>query len=384
MTVLPRTSLDQITLYLRQFPVVALVGPRQVGKTTLAKTVQSLPTQEAVYLDLEKPSDLAKLSDPELYLSRYQDRMVILDEIQRLPDIFNVLRALIDMNRRPGRFLILGSAGPELLKQSAESLAGRIIYFELTGFHAWEVEDVDRLWFRGGFPCSYLADADGDAFRWLESFLATYLERDLPQLGFRIAASQMMQFWQMVAHAQGQLWNGAKIAANFGFSTQTVKRYLGMLEDTYMVRCVSPWHTNLKKRVVKTPKVYIADTGLLHVLLNIGDIDELFGHPCVGASYEGWILAQLWAVKPERAQVFFYRTHAGAEIDFLFVKGNRKLAIEVKRSLSPKPSRGLRSAMIDVGCREACVVYPGSETYPIDGQITAITLDDLKERLIQL
>jgi len=352
---------------------VVLIGPRQSGKTTLARSLQ----EPAVYLDLELPSDRAKLADAELYLSAHEGRMVILDEIQRTPGIFEVLRSLIDQRRakgmRTGQFLLLGSASIDLLKQSAETLAGRVAYLELTPFTAGEVKDTERLWLRGGFPDSYLAPDDVVSFEWRQAFIQTYLERDLPALGPRIPAETLHRFWQMLAHEQGQLLNAAKLAGGLGVSGQTVARYLDVLVDLLLVRRLEPWFANTKKRLVRSPKIYVRDSGLTHALLRIVTFDELAGHPVVGLSWEGFVIESILAELPAGSRAYFYRTSAGAEIDLLVDYGPRGLsAFEIKRSLSPAPSKGFYLACEDTGAKQRAIVYPGSERYRIGASTEVI------------
>lgn len=364
-------------------PAVGLLGPRQVGKTTLAHAISGESPQGAVYLDLELPSDLAKLSDPEIYLAGQESKLVILDEIQRLPGIFATLRGIIDQRRRKGRrngqFLLLGSASIELLKQSAESLAGRIAYLELTPFLLGEVDDLTRLWVRGGFPESYLATDDESSLAWRRAFIRTYLERDVPALGPRVPAETLRRFWQMLAHNQGQLLNAAKLASALGVSGQSVARYLDILVDLLLVRRLQPWLNNEGKRVVRAPKVYVRDSGLVHALLEIGGLDPLLGHPVAGASWEGLIIENILAYAPQAARPWFYRTSNGADIDLLLELGPRKRwAIEVKRSLAkPHPSRGFHTACEDVKATRRIVIYPGTESYRLDSVTEVMPLDAL-------
>ena len=307
---------------LSEFPVTALLGPRQVGKTTLARLMASgmLP-DKAVYLDLELPSDLAKLAEPELYLQGHHNRLVVIDEVQRAPELFPLLRALVDQDRRPGRFLLLGSASPELSRFGAESLAGRIIYHELSPFSLDETgnDEISRLWIRGGYPLSFLATSDEESLRWREAFIATYLERDIPQLGIRVPATMLRRFWTMTAHHHGNLWNASAIANALGVSSPAASRYLDILCDTFIVRQLAPFSGNLKKRLVKSPKVYVRDSGLLHALLGIHNHEQLQGHPVVGASWEGMVIEQILAILPTGVESYFYRTSAGAEVDLLLV-----------------------------------------------------------------
>ena len=366
---------------LKTYPVVGLTGSRQVGKTTLAKTVRDVARSDAVYLDLELPSDWNKLQDAELYLRQFEDTLVIIDEIQKMPALFPLIRALVDRKRVPGRFLILGSASPALIRQSAESLAGRIIYHELAPLNLFETgwNAYQELLLRGGYPESYLAKNDGESFTWRESYIRTYLEMDIPQLGIRVPAAQLRRFWSMLAHSHGQLWNGNKIAASLGVSGPTVRHYLDILEDTFVVRQLPPYHANVKKRLIKAPKVYIRDTGLLHTLLGIRTFDTLQGHPSLGNAWEGFVIEQIVGLLPETREVFFYRTNAGAEIDLLFFdRQNRPVAVEIKYSLSPKVSRGFWNAMEDLSCGNGFVVYPGSEMYPITENVVALPIGNLQ------
>jgi hypothetical protein len=366
-----RAAKPKLREALGRFPAVALLGPRQVGKTTLALADDL--RRKAVYLDLELPSDRAKLADPELYLSSYEDHLVILDEIHRLPGIFQTLRGLIDRRRRKGKrtghFLLLGSASMELLQQSAETLAGRIAYMELTPFLASEVRQTgaaaDRLWVRGGFPDSFLAKTEKESFDWRSAFIQTYLERDVPLLGPRIPAETLHRYWQMLAHNQGQLLNAAHLAAGLGVSGQTVARYLDIMVDLLLVRRLQPWHSNAKKRMVRSPKVYVRDSGLVHALLGIRDKNELLGHPVVGFSWEGWILENLLAALPSTTRAWFYRTSSGAEVDLVLeMSAKERWAIEVKRSISdPAPGKGFQIGCEDLKVRRKIVVYPGTERY---------------------
>jgi uncharacterized protein len=365
-------------------PAVVLLGPRQAGKTTLALEVaQSLP---ALYLDLESPRDQARLAEPELYLPSLFDRLVILDEVHRAPGLFPVLRGLIDRARqeghRHGLYLLLGSASLDLLRQSGESLAGRVSYLELTPFSVAEIDADDRLWLRGGFPESFLAADDAQSLRWREDFVRTYLERDIPQFGPRIAAETLRRFWTMLAHHQGQMLNVAQLARNLGVDGKTAARYVDLLVDLLLVRRLPPFYANVGKRLVRSPRVYVRDSGLLHALLDLGDMHALLGHPVVGASWEGFVVEQLLAAAPAQVQGYFYRTSGGAEIDLLLVwPDGRKWVIEVKRSLTPKLERGFHAACADLKPQERFVVYPGRESYPIRDDVVATPLVDLVRRL---
>ncbi|OIP11620.1 MAG: ATPase [Betaproteobacteria bacterium CG2_30_68_42] len=369
---------------LNHSPAVALLGPRQSGKTTLALEIAR--ERPAVYLDLESEQDRAKLAQPELYLPDHLDTLVILDEVHRTPGLFPVLRGLIDRARRAGRrsglYLLLGSASPDLLKQSGETLAGRIAYLELTPFHVLEVGDrsLDALWLRGGFPESFLAPDDARSLRWRQDFIRSYLERDIPQFGPRIAADTLRRFWTMLAHHQGGLLNTAQFARNLGVDVKTAGSYLGLLVDLLLVRRLPPWHANLGKRLVKSPKVFLRDSGLTHALLQIPDKDTLLAHPVVGASWEGFVIENLLANADPLAQAHFYRSSGGAEIDLLFSwPDGRCWAIEVKRSLTPKPERGFHSACADLKPERRFVVYPGNERYRLAEDIEALPLPRLAE-----
>ncbi|NKB72033.1 MAG: DUF4143 domain-containing protein [Candidatus Latescibacteria bacterium] len=358
---------DQIIDGLASFPAVALVGSRQAGKTTLAGAIRH---PDAVYLDLERPSDLARLEDAEGYLHHHRERLVIIDEAQRKPELFPLLRALIDADRRPGRFLILGSASPDLRRQAAESLAGRIKYFELSPFLLGELsgqpDPLSTLWWRGGYPLSFLADSDRTSHQWREAFLQTFLERDLAQWGYQISAQVLYRFWTMLGHVHGQLWNASKIAGSLGVSSPTARRYLDMLCDTFMVRLLLPYHTNLRKRLIKTPKVYLRDTGLLHALLGLDSLDSLLAHPVAGHSWEGLIIEQIIHQLPVGYDAYFYGTVAGAEIDLLITRQGRPYAaVEVKRTSSPSTTRSLTIALGDLGLQRAFIVYPGDELFPM-------------------
>ena len=365
---------------LYKYPVVGLIGCRQVGKTTLAKTLQEKLRKKIIYLDLELPSDLAKLQEPELYLSRFTDHLVIIDEMQYMPSLFPLIRALVDKDRAKGRFLILGSASPDLIKHASESLAGRIIYYELTPFVIDEVgfENINTLWLRGGFPISYLAENNNESLIWRETFIRTYLERDIPQLGIHVPAANLRRFWTMLAHSHGQLWNASQIARGLGLSSPTVKNYLDILEETFIVRQIQPYHFNIKKRLIKSPKVYIRDSGLLHALLRIKTFDDLQAHPVIGSSWEGFVIEQINGILPKNTPIYFYRTGAGAEIDLLvFDSKNRPIAIEIKYSLSPKIEKGFWIACEDSSCKKGFVVYPGKETYPISKNVFMLPVKEI-------
>ena len=371
-----------IELALEQFPAVALLGPRQAGKTTLARSITA-GRAGSLYLDLERPSDLAKLADPELFLSRYADHLVVLDEIQRRPELFSVLRALIDDNRHPGRFLLLGSASPQLLQQASESLAGRISFHELSPFDVSEVQptfaELPSFWLRGGYPLSWLAKTDEASAAWRESFIATHLERDIPAFGIRVPSTTLRRFWQMLAHLHGQMWNASRLASGFGVSAPTVQHYLDILEATYMVRRLQPLHANLSKRLVKSPKIYLRDSGLLHALLGLRSLEDIAGHPVVGASWEGWVLEQIAQLLPSPWQLSFYRTAAGAELDIVAERGNKKIGFEIKFSSAPTLTKGFWSAVDDLALERVYVIAPVETGYPLGQNVDVIPAIELNK-----
>ncbi|MCX7960123.1 MAG: ATP-binding protein [Burkholderiales bacterium] len=378
-----RRLLSSVVAALGESPAVALLGPRQVGKTTLALEVAK--GRPSVYLDLESDADRAKLAEPELYLPQHEDKLVILDEIHRAPGLFRSLRGLIDAGRRrgraTGRFLVLGSASMDLLRQSSESLAGRIRYLELAPLDAGEVgaESLDALWLRGGFPESFLARSDGASLRWRTDFIRTYLERDIPQLGPRIPAETLRRLWTMLAHQQGGLANAAALARALSVDAKTVASYLDLLVDLLLVRRLAPWHGNVKKRLVKSPKIYVRDSGLVHALLGIGDREALLSHPVAGASWEGMAIESLVCAAPRGTEPYFFRSAGGAEIDLVLrLPGHRKpWAIEIKRGLAPKLDRGFHAACETVRPERRFVVYSGAERFPIAEGVEAIALGDL-------
>jgi predicted AAA+ superfamily ATPase len=373
---------------LGEAPAVVLLGPRQAGKTTLALAVGR--QRRALYLDLESERDRAKLDEPELYLSDHLGTLVILDEIHRAPGLFPVLRGLIDRARRDkkfhGLYLLLGSASLELLKQSGETLAGRVSYLELDPLDALETggtaPDRDRLWLRGGFPESFLAASNARSLRWRLDFIRSYLERDIPQFGPRIAAETLRRFWAMLAHNQGGVLNVAQMARNLGVDAKTAAAYIDLLADLLLVRRLPAWHANVGKRLVKSPKVYVRDSGLVHALLAIADKDALLSHPVVGPSWEGFVVENLLAVAPEGVQGHFYRTSGGAEIDLVLnFPDGRLWAVEIRRSLSPRPEKGFHGACADLAPERRFVVYPGDETYSVGNDTQAVSLPTLARLL---
>jgi uncharacterized protein len=374
-----RKLLNNIKVSLQNYPVVSIIGARQTGKTTIAKLLIKESYPDALYLDLELPSDFAKLNEAELYLKNYQNKLVVIDEAQRMPELFPLMRSLVDIYQRKACFLILGSSSPVLKRQASESLAGRIIYHELSPLSCDEIDSIDRLWLRGGFPLSYLAESEKLSYEWRQNLITTYLERDIPELGIRIPSIQLRRFWQMIAHSQGQAWNASKIASSLAVTAPTVKHYLDILSDTFIVRQLLPYFPNIKKRLIKSPKVYIRDSGILHALLGMDNMDILLGHPSAGASWEGFIIEQILGFAPDGYSIYFYRTSAGAELDLVIISAKAPIAIEIKRTLSPSISRGFRQASVDIQSDRGFIVYPGNEFYPLSEKVFALPINMLRK-----
>jgi len=368
---------------MQRFPAVGLIGARQVGKTTLAKMIAERWPKETLYIDLERPSDYAALSEPERFLSRHSQELIIIDEIQLRSELFPVLRSLIDMDRRPGRFLLLGSSSPDLVRQSGESLAGRIAYHQLSPFLLSELspDKMDLLWIRGGFPPSTIAESEDASIQWRQDFIMTYLQRDLSVLGYdiRIPALTLRRFWQMLAHAHGQPANLSQLATNMELSRQSVRRLLDVLQETFMIRRLEPFHANIKKRLVKAPKIYIADSGILHALLGTNTFDDLMRHMAAGPSWEGFCMAQILNQIPRGWDAFFYRTQAGAEVDLILQQqpGQPPILVEFKHSQSPKLAAGFWSARQDLQPKACYVVYPGAIAYPLTKSVEVLPLTQI-------
>lgn len=422
---LSRWITDRLQRNLAQNPAVALLGARQVGKTTLSQHISK--GVDSIYLDLESPEDLLKLSDPTSFLRSHSDKLVILDEIQRAPDLFMVLRGLIDKNRQQGRdagqFLLLGSASMDLLRQSSESLAGRISYIEMTGLNVLETLKVsyehleaeegfafpnsfrpergkivqrtpdaalveythdnrNKLWLRGGFPKSYLAKSDDIAMEWLENLIRTYLERDVPQMGFDVPTTKLRRLWTMLAHLQGETVNVSKLAANLEVGRAVINNYLDILTDLLLVRRIEPWHANVKKRLVKSPRYYVRDSGVLHRLLSIGSYDALLSNPILGKSWEGFVVENIHSVLPRLAETYFYRTSAGAEVDLVIKMPNSDVwAVEIKHGVAHKLGKHFNQTCEDVGATRKYVVYGGDDEFPIGNDVRMISLPKVMQAL---
>ncbi len=383
-----RHASKEVEAALQRQAAVALIGPRQAGKTTLALKIGQ--SHDAIYLDLEDMNDRTRLADPALFLDNVEDQLVILDEIQRMPELFPSLRGIIDRGRRhnkgKGRFLILSSASIDLMKKSGESLAGRIAYISLMPLSALEVEDLhksrEQLWLRGGFPDSYLAGNDKESYLLRKDFIRTYLERDVALFGPRIPAVVLERLWTMLAHRQGTILNASELGRSLEISTQTVSRYIDLLADLLLVRRLQPYHANVGKRLVKSPKIYVRDSGLVHALLGISSFTQLCGHPVVGRSWEGWVIETLLSVLPWRASAFYYRTRAGAEIDLLIEHGDGAVwAVEIKRSSSARVKRGFHVACEDIKPVRRLVIHAGDDTYPMSKNIQATSVRRLAEEL---
>ncbi len=369
---------------LKRYPVVGIIGARQVGKTTLARNFIDKIDKDTSYFDLENPEDLARLADPMLALKDLKG-LVVIDEVQRFPDLFPVLRVLVDRPRGQCHFMILGSASPGLLRQSSETLAGRIFYHQLNGFTIDEIRPENHmlLWLRGGFPRSYLARTHTESDEWRRGFIRTFLERDLPQLGITIRSTTLNRFWRMLAHYHGQIWNSSDFARSFGVADTTVRNYLDLMTSALVIQQLPPWHENISKRQVKAPKVFIADSGLLHSLLNLKTFRDLEGHPKLGASWEGFVIQQI--VRQSEAhtdECFFWATHGGAEVDLLVIRGRQRIGFEIKRTSSPQITPSMRIALSDLKLNRLDVIHAGEATFPLDKKIRAVALtrllDDVK------
>jgi uncharacterized protein len=380
-TYITRKAENRILQLVRTFPVVVIVGPRQVGKTSLAKNIAQKFDQPSVYLDLENPADYNKLNNPTLFLKSVKESTVILDEVQRVPSLFPILRSIVDQDRHPGRFILLGSASPELIRDTSESLAGRVAFFELPTFVLEEIEDVSsyqELWLRGGFPESLLAADEENSLAWRENFIQTYLERDLPLLGLRADPMLIRRLWTMVAHSHGNLLNLDALAGSLGITGPTVRRYLDYLESAYLIRRLPPLIFNIRKRLIKSPKYFIRDTGILHTLLGIDQLEQLQGHPALGNSWEGFVLQLIAAYLPPRMEVYFYRTQDGTEGDIVIGRGGiPEILIEIKYSVTPKLTKGFHIAKTDLQTSKNFIICPVEQAYPISEDVMVCGLKDI-------
>ena len=369
------TYFKRVTTAIQRSPITALLGPRQCGKTTLARMISK--DQPATIFDLESQPDLRRLQNPELVLGSLQG-LVVLDEIQLMPELFQTLRVLVDSPQNQARFLILGSASPTLVKNMAQSLAGRVEFVDLTGFELSEtgIDSWQRLWARGGFPRSFLAESDEDSLVWREGFIRTFLERDIPQLGITIPAPALRRFWTMLAHYHGQVWNASELARALSLSGKTVRSYLDILSGAFMVRPLQPWYENISKRQVKAPKIYLRDSGLLHALLSIGDYHTLLAYPRLGASWEGFVIEQILQ-SLQLPEAYFWSTHSGAEVDLFFLFQGYRYGIEIKFSEAPRITRSMHIARQDLNLKHLWVIHPGPHTYPAEEGITVLSLRDL-------
>ena len=375
-TYIPRIKETLIRKHLDAFPCVTLLGARQVGKSTLARKLLA-NIQNSIYLDMENPRDYAKLQDPLSFLEANRSQLICIDEVQRYPEIFQVFRVYLDQTSRPGQLLLLGSASKDLIRQSSETLAGRISYIEINPFVASEVSDLNRLWVQGGYPVSYQQDSE-ISFDWRVNYIRTFLERDIPSLGIRIPAETLSRFWRMLAHMNGSVLNASKLASSMGVSVPTIKNYLGILEGTFVIRQLRPFFTNTKKRLVKSPKVYIRDSGLTHCLLGVENYNDLLGHPGLGASYEAFVMASLLEKFP-RFEPSFYRSSSGAEIDLVLEKGRYKIAIEIKSSSAPSLTQGFFEALKVIQPQKAMVLAPVDSPFPLRNDIWAYSLESILE-----
>ena len=376
---IPRLVTNELLEILGYFPVLGITGPRQVGKTTLSRELAGMLDKEVIYLDMEDPEDLSRLSEPALYLKRFEDACIIIDKVQRLPELFPILRSLVDRKRIPARFILTGSASPELIRDTSESLAGRIAYKELTAFNYLEISNHKHSgfhWFRGGFPLSFLAPSDRISKSWINNFIQTYIERDLPLLGLQVSHTVLRNLWLMLAHIHGNVLNMELLSKSLEVTGPTIKKYIHFLSEAYLIRILYPFHINIKKRIVKSPKIYIRDTGILHQLLGISTNNMLEGHPMKGNSWEGYVIEQISFHIRDRYGMYFYRTHQGAECDLVLTVANKpEIAVEIKYTLAPKVSKGLRTSINDLGTRRNFIICLSEEVFPIAENIMVCNLD---------
>jgi predicted AAA+ superfamily ATPase len=380
-----RSIKQELLKTINNFPVTGIIGPRQVGKTTLAKELAKSIGKKSIYIDLENPRDQIKLSDPVLFFESHLDKCVILDEIQLMPELFSVIRSMVDIKREASRYILLGSASPILIRQSSQSLAGRIAYIELSGFNVSELslKSQSSLWQRGGFPDAYLATDNDIWLQWIYNFIKTYVERDLPALGLKISPKVMHNLWTMIAHSHGQVINFSKIGRSLEWSSTSIKKYIDFLENAFLIRQLHPYHANIKKRIVKSPKVFIRDSGILHYLLNITTKEDLQGHPVKGHSFEGFVIEQIMQKLPNNFKAYFYRTQHGAECDLVLTKASKPvMAIEIKYSSSPKLTKGNQISFDDIGAQYNYVITPNSDDFLIDKNTRVCSLNDFIKKYI--
>lgn len=374
-----RNKTAQILKLLQFFPSIGIIGPRQVGKTTLAKSIAKNIEKESIYIDLENPKDAAKLTDPVLYLEEHKDKCIIIDEIQEYPDLFSVLRSIIDMDRKPGRFILLGSASPEFLRNTSESLAGRIAYIELSPFNITEVDasSMNDLWLKGGFPDAFLNDNLEMVSFWHLNYIRTYVERDLPNIGLNVDKKLLITTLQMLSHIHGDILNLNNLSKSLAISSNTLKRYVNFFEGAFLLRQLNPYYTNTKKRLIKSPKLYIRDSGILHYLKNISHKEELYTNPILGNSWEGFVIEQIIQQLPEKFECYFYRTHDGAECDLVICKSQQPIiSIEIKYSSSPKLTRGNTIAFADLQTKKNFIITPNSDEYSLKKDIRVCNISD--------
>lgn len=372
---------NKVAKSLKHFPAVAIIGPRQVGKTTLAKSIGKLIKKETIYIDLENPRDLVKIQDPVLYFEANQDKCIILDEIQRNPELFPILRSMIDLNRVAGRFILLGSASPTLIRNSSESLAGRIAYIELTTFNLTEISDttdrINKLWLQGGFPDAFLLDDNDVLTDWHYNYIKTYIERDLPNLGLKVSGSILMKLLQMLSHVHGETMNYSGLSKSIQLDNNTIKKYVNFFEEAFLIYQLQPFHTNIKKRLVKAPKVYIRDAGILHYLQNISDNEGLFGNPLLGSSWEGFAIEQIRQLLPQKYQTYYYRTQDGTECDLVITQSQKPImSIEIKFTSSPKITRGMTIAFGDLASLQNFIITPNSDDFLLREDVRVCNLFD--------
>jgi hypothetical protein len=376
---IPRLVTNELIEILDYFPVLGITGPRQVGKTTLSRELSGKIKKEVIYLDMENPNDLSRLSEPALYFEKNEDACIIIDEVQRLPGLFPILRSLIDKKRIPARFILTGSASPEIIRDSSESLAGRIAYKELTPFNYLEIRNHKHSglhWFPGGFPLSFLAPSDQISKTWINNFIQTYIERDLPLLGLQAAPAFLRNLWLMLAHIHGNILNMELLSKSLEVTGPTIKKYIYFLSEAYLIRILNPFHMNIKKRIVKSPKIYIRDTGILHQLLGITTYDMLEGNPMKGNSWEGYVIEQISLHAQDQYGMYFYRTHQGAECDLVLTIANRpEITVEIKYTAAPRVSKGLRISIEDLGTQKNFIICLSEEVYPVAENITVCNLD---------